>query len=63
MRNFIIFRDGMKRSSVASCSGSVLASMDETELWSELEAKGADLIPEWCSLLRSQKKNSRESIT
>lgn len=53
----------MKRSSVASCSGSVLASMDETELWSELEAKGADLIPEWCSLLRSQKRNSREIIT
>lgn len=53
----------MVRSNVASGSGSALHSMDETQLWSEIEAKGADLIPEWCALIRNQKKSSRESIT
>lgn len=45
-----------------SGSGSALHSMDETQLWSELEAQGVDVMKEWTSLLR-HRQTSRESIT
>ncbi|XP_038114955.1 uncharacterized protein LOC6031081 isoform X8 [Culex quinquefasciatus] len=50
----------------ASGSASGLHSMDELQLWSELENKG-QLMHEWSKLLRSQRNSnnntSRESIT
>lgn len=38
--------------------------MDETQLWSELENKGGDIMREWSSLLRTQTQQqaSRENI-
>lgn len=53
----------MQQRSNASGSGSALHSMDETQLWSEIEAQGGDIAREWSSLLRGQKQSSRESIT
>lgn len=51
----------------ASGSASALHSMDELQLWSELENKGGQLMHEWSKLLRSQRNSnnntSRESIT
>uniref|UniRef100_A0A1Q3G1T7 Uncharacterized protein n=1 Tax=Culex tarsalis TaxID=7177 RepID=A0A1Q3G1T7_CULTA len=51
----------------ASGSASGLHSMDELQLWSELENKGGQLMHEWSKLLRSQRNSnnntSRESIT
>ncbi|XP_065079098.1 probable serine/threonine-protein kinase DDB_G0282963 isoform X6 [Ochlerotatus camptorhynchus] len=51
----------------ASGSTSALHSMDELQLWSELENKGGQLMHEWSKLLRSQRNSnyntSRESIT
>ncbi|XP_055538797.1 serine-rich adhesin for platelets isoform X3 [Wyeomyia smithii] len=59
--------------SIASESASALHSMDELQLWSELENKGGQLMHEWSKLLRSQRAGSsassnnhnasRESIT
>ncbi|XP_053689567.1 uncharacterized protein LOC128738452 isoform X2 [Sabethes cyaneus] len=56
--------------SIASESASALHSMDELQLWSELENKGGQLLMhEWSKLLRSQRSGSnnhntsRESIT
>lgn len=51
----------------ASGSASALHSLDELQLWSELENKGGQLMHEWSKLLRSQRNSnnntSRESIT
>ncbi|XP_055632106.1 uncharacterized protein LOC129771963 isoform X3 [Toxorhynchites rutilus septentrionalis] len=51
----------------ASGSASALLSMDELQLWSELENKGGQLMHEWSKLLRSHRSSnnntSRESIT
>ncbi|XP_055689446.1 uncharacterized protein LOC129793453 isoform X4 [Lutzomyia longipalpis] len=46
-------------------SGSALHSMDENQLWSELEAQGGELLREWSSLLRvnGSKPGTRDSIT
>ncbi|XP_059615431.1 uncharacterized protein LOC132260991 isoform X3 [Phlebotomus argentipes] len=47
-----------------SGSGSALHSMDENQLWSELEAQGGELLREWSSLLRvNGKPSTRDSIT
>uniref|UniRef100_A0AAG5D8C4 Uncharacterized protein n=1 Tax=Anopheles atroparvus TaxID=41427 RepID=A0AAG5D8C4_ANOAO len=65
--------DRVARSSVAG-SATGLHSMDELQLWSELENKGGHIIREWSSLLRSNPNSmttsfnnnhntSRESIT
>ncbi|GAB0092567.1 hypothetical protein DMENIID0001_075700 [Sergentomyia squamirostris] len=54
----------MQRSSGGS-SGSALHSMDENQLWSELEAQGGELLREWSSLLRvnTTKNSARDSIS
>ncbi|XP_062552564.1 uncharacterized protein LOC134217768 isoform X4 [Armigeres subalbatus] len=60
--------DRPPRSNVSG-SASALHSMDELQLWSELENKGGQLMHEWSKLLRSQRNSisnnntSRESIT
>ncbi|XP_058166812.1 nuclear pore complex protein DDB_G0274915 [Anopheles ziemanni] len=65
--------DRVARSSVGG-SATGLHSMDELQLWSELENKGGHIIREWSSLLRSNPNSmtnsfnnnhntSRESIT
>lgn len=45
-----------------SGSGSALHSLDETQLWSEIEAQGDDFVREWSTLLRGTKQTNRETI-
>ncbi|XP_055703368.1 uncharacterized protein LOC129801922 isoform X4 [Phlebotomus papatasi] len=57
--------DRVARSNGSGGSGSALHSMDENQLWSELEAQGGELLREWSSLLRvnGTKPSTRDSIT
>ncbi|XP_058836501.1 uncharacterized protein LOC131693044 isoform X3 [Topomyia yanbarensis] len=69
MLDFNSSMDSIDRPPRSNASGSVSAlhSMDELQLWSELETKGGTLMHEWSKLLRSQRNSnnntSRESIT
>lgn len=48
--------------SVHSGSASALHSMDETHLWSELEAQGGEVMREWGTLLRGSRQSSRDTM-
>lgn len=45
-----------------SGSGSGLHSMDEAQLWNELETKGSGVFKEWSNLLKNSRTNSRDNI-
>lgn len=45
-----------------SGSGSALHSLDEAQLFSELEQQGGTVLREWSTLLRSSRNNSRDRI-
>lgn len=48
--------------SVQSGSVSALHSLDDHQLWSELEAQGGEVMREWGTLLRDSRQSSRDTM-